>query len=74
MEIKTTFLKGVERKMVGFRAGLGEEETFILSNITHHRNETKEDRDVSQRSSSVTFACSFTFSWPQAYTHKMGTL
>lgn len=42
--------------MVALRAGLGKKETFTLSNITHHRNETKEDEDVSQLISSATFA------------------
>lgn len=60
--------------MDGLRAGLGEEETLTLSNVTHHRNETKEDRDVSQLSSFANFACSFTFSQPQSYTYKMGLL
>lgn len=72
MQTTTAILKGVGRKMVELRAGLGEKLTLTLS-ITHHRNETKEDRYASQLSSCVTFSCSFTFSQLQFYICKMGT-
>lgn len=58
--------------MAELRAGLGEKLTLTLP-ITHHRNETKEDRYASQLGSHVTFPCSVTFSLPRFYICKMGT-
>lgn len=72
MQTITVILKGVGRKMAELRAELGEKLTLTLS-ITHHRNEIKEVRYVSQCSTCVTFPCSFTFSQPQFYICKVGT-